>query len=138
MPPSQGGGGGGGGGSNGSGGTKSGTPTRTPTTDANQRAEVLSYQVTAGPTCAGSGGSSTVRLTWRTKGADEAWIQTVPVAVAAGDPKTSPGSAGPLAANGSVTLQFDCAGENDYYNLGVYNRGNGTHAGVVLQVPRNA
>jgi len=78
-----------------------------------------------------------VRLSWQTRAGDEVWIQITPVAVAAGDPKTTPGSAGPLPSNGSRTLPFDCAGQYDYYNIGVYNRGNGTHAGEVLQVPRN-
>ena len=77
------------------------------------------------------------RTTWQTRAGDEVWIQITPVAVAAGDPKTTPGSAGPLPPNGSRTLPFDCAGQYDYYNIGVYNRGNGTHAGEVLQVPRN-
>jgi hypothetical protein len=136
---SHGGGNGGGGGSStgGSHSTKTGTATRTATTDPNARAEILLMQATSGPRCTGTSGSSTVSLAWQTKGGDEVWIQVTPVAVAASDPKTTPGSSGPLPPNGSKTLPFDCGNPNDYYNLGVYNTGNGTHAGQILQVPRN-
>jgi hypothetical protein len=132
-----GGGGGGGEGSTGSGGTRTATPTRTAATDPNARAELGSFQVASGPNCTGTSGSSTVTMTWQTTGADEVWIQVTPVAVAASDPRTTPGSVGPLPANGSRTLPFDCRGQYDYYNIGVYNRGNGTHTGQIRQVARN-
>jgi len=130
--------GGGGGGSTGRPTrTSSPTPRQSPTTDPNAMAEIVSYRATAGPGCTGSSGSSTVSLSWQTRGGTEVWIQVTPVAVGAGDPRTTPGAYGPLPTNGTRTLPFDCRNAYDYYNLGVYNTGNGTHSGVILQVPRN-
>jgi hypothetical protein len=95
--------------------------------------EVLSFAGT--PNCAGTTGKVSMRLTWTSKNATEAWISTPIIASAAGDPKTTQGASGPLPANGSLTLPFDCANQYNYYDLGVY--GGGHSHGEILQVARN-
>ena len=74
--------------------------------------------------CSTSGGTTTgtvsVKLTWTSSHATSAWIGSSPVAFAF-DPKSASGSAGPLPANGSLSVSFACDNDYYYYDLGVYN-----------------
>jgi hypothetical protein len=95
--------------------------------------EILSF--TGVPSkCPAASGTVSVKLTWTSKNANEAWMTNPPVAVAAGDPKSTQGATGPLPPDGSITMTFDCRSEYGYYDLGVY--GGGQSSGEVLQVPR--
>jgi hypothetical protein len=127
----------------GAGSTPAGTPvTRTPSpgthssptaTPSPGLPEIVSF--TAVPSkCAAASGTAPVKLTWTSRNATEAWMTNVPVAVAAGDPRSTQGATGPLPPNGSVTMTFDCRSEYDYYDLGVYSAGHSS--GEVLQVVR--
>ncbi|MEY2569836.1 MAG: hypothetical protein QOE63_186 [Acidimicrobiaceae bacterium] len=95
--------------------------------------QLLTY-TNATPSCASRADTNgTVTLTWTTKGATEVWIQETPVAVGASDPKSTPGSKGPLTPNGTTSMPFDCSSDYDYYNLAAYGPV-GTPAGEVKQV----
>jgi hypothetical protein len=124
-----------GGGSAGGGTTRTPTPPGRPTPSPSPAGlpEILSFSGSAN--CTTRSGRASVKLTWTSRNATEAWISNPIIASAAGDPKTTQGASGPLAPNGSLTLPFDCANQYNYYALGVY--AGGRSGGEVLQVERN-
>jgi hypothetical protein len=128
---------GGGGGGSGRTGAPPGTatPRTSPATSPPAGLPEITSFDSSTPGCTSTKGSTTVKLSWTSKNATEAWISNPVVASAAGDPKTTPGSTGPLPATGSTTMSFDCSSMYNYYDLGVY--GGGHSSGEVKQVQRN-
>ena len=111
------GGGGGGGSSTTAPSTKHTTAKATPTPVPTIMPELLSVNY-ATPGCKSNSGTSTVVLTWTSKAATSAYIEESPVAFPS-DPK--PSGVGPLSANGSKSMPFNCAYQYEYYMVGVYS-----------------
>jgi hypothetical protein len=78
----------------------------------------------------------TVKLSWTASGADSVYVLEAPIASAlVGADAKSQGGTGPLPAQGSTTMPFACAADDDYYLVEAYNSGDSSHSGVVQQVP---
>jgi hypothetical protein len=133
---SNGGGGSSGGGTSGGGGTATTKPGAT-TTTLGGPADITSFVVSTAPTCADGFDHSNVTVSWTSKGASEAWLLPGSVAssLVGADARTTTPNIGPVSANGSSTLPFDCGNAYNYVLLDVY--GGSTHSGQVLQLPNN-
>jgi hypothetical protein len=80
--------------------------------------------------------AGTVKLTWQTKGANTVYVlEGLTAGELVGADAKSAGGMGPFAANGSQTLAFACSAGDDYYLVEAYNASDGSHNGVVQQVP---
>jgi hypothetical protein len=109
-------------------------PSASPSLTGNGLPVITKFE--AAPTCRTASGTATVNLTWTSQNATEAWISNPPVAVAAGDPRTTAGARGPLSPSGSTSMPFDCSQQYNYYELGVY-AGSAQPSREVMQVARN-
>lgn len=87
------------------------------------------------PGCTGDTGTSTVKVTWKSTDATSVWLAESEVSFPF-DPKGASGAIGPLGANGSKTVPFDCANQYDYYMYGVYNSFGQQYESV--QIPNTA
>ena len=90
------------------------------------------------PGCTAESGSADVTVSWHSTGGASAWLATSPVYsyVPAANIRTLSGAAGPLAGNGSRTVDFDCTQHYLYAYLGLDNAAGAT--GVILQIPNPA
>jgi hypothetical protein len=93
----------------------------------------VTYSVSCASTT-DTNGSATI--TWTTKGTNEVWIleSSTASSLVGADAKTE-GGHGPLPANGSKSLAFACNEMYDYYLVEGYNTSDGTHSGIIEQVP---
>lgn len=127
LPPGSGGGADSGGGSGDGSSTAPSTKhttsspkhTTTPTPAPTVQPQFVSVNYST-PGCKTTSGTSTVVLSWSTKDGTSVYLAESEVAFPF-DPKTSGGAIGPLPPNGSKTVPYNCANDDDYYMVGVYN-----------------
>lgn len=105
----------------------------TPTPQSTALPEIVSVSFGT-PGCTTQSGMSTVTLTWKTKYVTSLYLGESELAFYA-DPKDN-GGFGPLSANGSKTMPFNCTYQYEYYMFSVYNStGAAGKQGETQQVP---